>query len=499
MVCFIFADNPIFHQKALPHEDDTPHWIHDSDIGHGKIRYINKEEKQFWKDLIRQYLFPLQSDKQQQKKMAADLLQLRNKASMMFFMLNALFIIIIFSLQYSNAINIDSGLAIPLPCKDLSTGEGLSLEPISLFFMAVFGIALLIQFISMIFHRLGTFLHIMASTEVNCMKPNQNEVASMDIASKVQLVKEMQRFEDDDDTRSISTIASDGEEDSSVTQDDSPKIRRRRTVIKLTRNKRRNAPQSGSLGGKFLKNFLEFAKDLEKDGKQNDKSENGSKARKGSKGSGKRSKKAQKAREALEQNKDIVLTKAEAIKDKWQRLAKSARPDSSGDKWGSLLRSVIGQSRTSLNTITEDDKRSSWFRSIGKMSRTNSEFSLPDLGSWSLRNSYAEPILNIISDELEPGDIRPTTTKNNDPGTSKSETRAIIEHVGEQKNENIYDTADFIPSEVNTDTETESEISISKTDPKEKSETSTSLSNIALKTTEQTQEINDMQMGDTQL
>ena len=431
--------------------------------------------------------------------MAADLLQLRNKASLMFFMLNALFIIIIFSLQYSNAINIGSGLSIPLPCKDLSTGKGLSLEPISLFFMVVFGLALLIQFISMIFHRLGTFLHIMATTEVNCMKPNQNEVASMDIASKVQLVKEMQRFEDDDDTRSISTIGSDGEEDSSVTQDDSPKIRRRRTVIKLTRNKRRNGPHSGSLGGKFLKNFLEFAKDLEKDGKQNDKSESGSKGRKGSKGSSKRSKKAQQAREALEQNKDIVLSKAEAIKDKWQRLAKSARPDSSGDKWGSLLRSVIGQSRTSLNTITEDNKRSSWFRSIGKMSRTNSEFSLPDLGSWSVRNSYAEPILNIISDELEPGDIRTTTTKNQDPGTSKSETRAIIEHVDKQKNENIYDTAEFIPSEVNTDTDTESEISISKTDLKKKSETSTSLSNIALKTTEQTQEINDIQMGDTQL
>jgi hypothetical protein len=72
------------------------------------------------------------------------------------------------------------------------------------------------------------------------------------------------------------------------------------------------------------------------------------------------------------------------------------------------------------------------------MSRTNSEFSLPDLGSWSLRNSYAEPILNIISDELEPGDIRTTTTKNHDPGTSKSETRAIIEHVDKQKNENYH-------------------------------------------------------------
>jgi hypothetical protein len=70
-----------------------------------------------------------------------------------------------------------------------------------------------------------------------------------------------------------------------------------------------------------LKNFLEFAKDLEKDGKQNDKSESGSKGRrKGSKGSSKRSKKAQQAREALEQNKDIVISKAEAIKDKIRYL-----------------------------------------------------------------------------------------------------------------------------------------------------------------------------------
>ncbi|CAC5366538.1 unnamed protein product [Mytilus coruscus] len=212
--------NPIFQQKALPHEDDTPYWIHDADIGHGKIRYINKEEKHFWKELIRQYLYPLQSDAQQQKQMQTDLIQLRNKASLMFFVLNALhvFIIIIFSLQYSNAIS-SAGLTIPLPCKD-TEGKDLSLEPISMCFMAVFGIALLIQFISMIFHRLGTFLHIMASTEVNCMRPNQNEVASMDISSKEQLVKEMQRFEDDEDAHSISTIGSDGEKDSSVTMDD---------------------------------------------------------------------------------------------------------------------------------------------------------------------------------------------------------------------------------------------------------------------------------------
>ncbi|XP_052081155.1 chitin synthase chs-2-like [Mytilus californianus] len=504
--------NPIFQQKALPHEDDTPYWIHDADIGHGKIRYINKEEKHFWKELIRQYLYPLQSDAQQQKKMQTDLIQLRNKASLMFFMLNALFIIIIFSLQYSNAIS-GAGLTIPLPCKD-TAGKYLKLEPISMFFMAVFGIALLIQFISMIFHRLGTFLHIMASTEVNCMRPNQNEVTSMDITSKVQLVKEMQRFEDDEDARSISTIGSDGEEDSSVTMDDSPKVRRRKTLRKILKNKRRDTPHTGNLGGKFLKNFLDLAKDLEKEGSQKDASVKEGKGRKGSRGSGKRSKKALKAIELLEhskENKESILTKAEAIKDKWQRLAKSTRPESSGsgDKWGSLLRSVIGQSRTSLNTISEDDKRSSWFQSIGKkMRRTNSEFSLPDIGSWSNRNSYAEPILNIISDELEPGDMEIGATSKNIPasksaGNCKNETRAIIERITEQKNENIYDTADFIPSEVNSDSESDSDISVMKSDSTSKSDSSQpqksiQLQDIELKSSENN-DIGKLQKGDTQL
>lgn len=72
-----------------------------------------------------------------------------------------------------------------------------------------------------------------------------------------------------------------------------------------------------------------------------------------------------------------------------------------GDKWGSLLRSVIGQSRTSLNTISEDDKRNSWVRGMMKMTRSGSVSTLPDLGSWSVRNSYAEPILNIITNDIE--------------------------------------------------------------------------------------------------
>lgn len=377
-----------------PHEDDTPFWIHDDDIGHGRVRFLSKEEKTFWTELISKYLYPLQHNEEHKKKMETDLLEMRNKMSLMFFMMNALFIIIIFSLQYSNAMN-GAGLSIPLPCHDLITNKPLSLEPISMLFMAIFGIALMIQFISMFFHRLATFMHIMSTTEVNCMKPNQNEVNQMDLASKIALVKEFQKFEDDEDTRSISTIGSDLDEDSSITQDDSPKMKRKKTVLKIIRRKKTQAPHSGNLSGKFLKNYMEFAKDLENGGNGNKNGKGSSKKR--------RSKKAKKAMASLEQNRDMVLNKAHVIKSRWHRLAKATKFDSTGDKWGSLLR-LAAQSRTSLNTITEDDKRNSWIRGISKMTRSNSEFSvntLPDLGSLSQRNSYAEPILNIITSELE--------------------------------------------------------------------------------------------------
>ncbi|XP_033728584.1 chitin synthase chs-2-like isoform X2 [Pecten maximus] len=457
--------NPIYQNKAMPHEDDTPFWIHDPDIGHGKIRYLNKDEKSFWKDLVAKYLFPLESNEAQKKKMQKDLLQLRNKISLMFFMVNALFVIIIFSLQFSNATSKSadgtqgSGLAIPLPCRDTETGKLLSLEPISLLFMSVFGIALVIQFVAMFFHRLATFLHIMASTEANCMKPNQNEIAQMDIASKVQLVKEMQSFVDDDDTRSISTTGSDLDEDSSITLDDSPKIRRRKTIIRLTKRKRRQAPQAGSLGGKFLNNFIEFAKDLEKRGSEN--SHDGSRnKRKGS--DKKRSKKARRALESLEQNKESVIHKAEVIKDRWKNLATKAKYEGQGNNWGSLLRSVMGQSRTSLNTISEDDKRNSWLRGFAKMTRSNSEFSLPDMGAWSNRNSYAEPIFNIITDGIGP----PEASRHKDNGKSigvinngkhDRNMDVIIESTSPtRKTEHIYDTADGGAEIVNeSDSETE--------------------------------------------
>ncbi|KAH3826710.1 hypothetical protein DPMN_128620 [Dreissena polymorpha] len=51
--------------------------------------------------------------------------------------------------------------------------------------MIVYGVALVIQFVSMFFHRLGSALTFMSTTDINCMKPNNREINAMDIASRL--------------------------------------------------------------------------------------------------------------------------------------------------------------------------------------------------------------------------------------------------------------------------------------------------------------------------
>lgn len=101
-VIFISVINPVYRPTLVKQEDEnTPKWLEDDDLGKGRTRYLGNDEKSFWKDLIKKYLLPLERNEEQQKKVQQELLELRNKMSMMFFMLNGLFIVIIFTLQVS--------------------------------------------------------------------------------------------------------------------------------------------------------------------------------------------------------------------------------------------------------------------------------------------------------------------------------------------------------------------------------------------------------------
>ncbi|GFR70591.1 chitin synthase [Elysia marginata] len=349
--------NPLFRETVSPYEAQySPFWIQDPTLGRGNIRYLGTEEVRFWREVIDRYLHPVVMDKQKQQQLEDDLRLLRNKFSLMFLLLNALFVVVVFALQYTNAEEEGDGLAIPLPCKN-DEGKNLTLEPISLIFMAIFGIALLVQFLAMFFHRMGTFLHIISSTEVNCMKLNQSELAAMDISDKLELVQQMTTFQDDDeDTRSdiTSTSRDTAADESSSNTDESPKLGRRRTVIRLTKKRSRQEQKGSNLGNKFMERYLRLAKEL--------RSERVSVRSRHRRNSSKKKRKSRRAIEAIEKSdKSSVLLKAH----KWQNIHRARTGKSSvsidamnDDPWVTLVKGVFSQSRTSLNTITEDDYRS---------------------------------------------------------------------------------------------------------------------------------------------
>lgn len=100
---------------------------------------------------------------------------LRDKAVIAFFMINAMFVLVVFLLtlkkelihikwpldvKYNFTYNEDSG-------EIRLSKTYLELEPIGLVFVMFFAILLVVQFICMLLHRFGTFSEILSTTTVN--------------------------------------------------------------------------------------------------------------------------------------------------------------------------------------------------------------------------------------------------------------------------------------------------------------------------------------------
>ncbi|KAK3909060.1 Chitin synthase chs-2 [Frankliniella fusca] len=76
-----------------------PYWIEDRDLKRGEVDFISTTEMQFWKDLLVKYLHPIDDDKNERARIAHDLKELRDKSVFAFFMVNAIFVLIVFLLQ----------------------------------------------------------------------------------------------------------------------------------------------------------------------------------------------------------------------------------------------------------------------------------------------------------------------------------------------------------------------------------------------------------------
>ncbi|XP_076243610.1 hyaluronan synthase-like protein kkv [Calliopsis andreniformis] len=183
-----------------------PYWLSDDGLKKGEIDVLSMQEEQFWKDLLEKYLYPIDEDKAEKARIAGDLVELRNKSVFAFFMFNALFVLIVFLLQ----LNKDQLHVVwPLGAKTNitfieETSEVhitkvyLQLEPIGLVFVFFFALILIIQFTAMLFHRFGTFAHILASTSLDwycCKKTKDLSEEALLSKHAVEIVRDLQRLD----------------------------------------------------------------------------------------------------------------------------------------------------------------------------------------------------------------------------------------------------------------------------------------------------------------
>uniref|UniRef100_A0AAV2K3M9 chitin synthase n=1 Tax=Knipowitschia caucasica TaxID=637954 RepID=A0AAV2K3M9_KNICA len=129
---------------------------------------LESEEQQFFQELIVRYLEPLHQDKKKQEEMLDDLRSLRNKANFVYFIINAMWLVITFSLQFRTDI---VGIQIPKVDMNLQpTGDHMLIEPIGVMFILAFALLVLIQFIGMLWHRTYTLIHYIAFLDTETVK-----------------------------------------------------------------------------------------------------------------------------------------------------------------------------------------------------------------------------------------------------------------------------------------------------------------------------------------
>ncbi|XP_018314062.1 uncharacterized protein [Mycetomoellerius zeteki] len=162
----------------------SPYWLQDERLRRGVVDFLSNDEEEFWKDLIGKYLQPIESDEESQNKITQELINCRDAYLSKFFMLNALFVLIVFLMQLNkDRLHLQWPLGMKYNITYYSeknevhlTKEYLRLEPIGCLFIVAFVSILGIQFCAMLFHRFDTFSHVLANTKLpSCTKITSSE------------------------------------------------------------------------------------------------------------------------------------------------------------------------------------------------------------------------------------------------------------------------------------------------------------------------------------
>ena len=145
---------PITKQLSYDETHADPMWIQKWMECGSVVEYLDDSETQFWQQLIKKYLRPIKKDVKYEKKMADELIMLRNNVSFAFWLINGLWVLFNYMLQTSGS---------------LSEMEvfGMKTQPLGFVFMIFFMFVPVLQLIGMLMHRWGTFLQLIAITELS--------------------------------------------------------------------------------------------------------------------------------------------------------------------------------------------------------------------------------------------------------------------------------------------------------------------------------------------
>lgn len=191
-----YGKEDTIYQSKPRNELINPAWIEVPYLNECELDFLDPQETEFFRDCIDRYLHPLVEDKNYQAKVARDLKALRNNACFAFFMINALWMVIIFHLQLVQY-KVRDYIYVPIPRLNY---EPLRFEPLGFTFLIFFASILIVQFISMLWHRYGTVLHLLASTDLKICsrKFNINHMEVEDVVQTVKVLQQIKGFEEED-------------------------------------------------------------------------------------------------------------------------------------------------------------------------------------------------------------------------------------------------------------------------------------------------------------
>ena len=196
--------------------------------------------------------------------MHLSLLELRNKVCLAYWLMNALFVTIVYVLTEVNESN-NQALSIKLPCRVSAEPHGrVYIEPISFTFTVIFGVTLLIQFVCLLFHRFSTFIHIVAANTyglknkitANLNTKKNQQLADIGVDDGLIMVKKLQAVKEEDEVFLASEKTS--------LSENSLENKRREMWERYTRRLRaQTSQQPQDLRTQFAKNLNKLTKVLD--------------------------------------------------------------------------------------------------------------------------------------------------------------------------------------------------------------------------------------------